>query len=182
MKISTANLGDSGYALFHVLPNDTLEMYFRSPPQQKTHNFPYQCGRGIDPSDGSQIESDDPQEADKYVHKVRDGDVVLVFTDGFHDNVFESGMFHCIEEYIYNGLVTSMSRAADCLARKAYFLGKNLKFQSPWMKELKHYVDNDIPLVKRPPEGFAFTGGKADDITVIVGQVFADAGPDDPRR
>ena len=91
-------------------------------------------------------------------------------------------MFHCIEEYVYNGLVTSMSRAADCLARKAYFLGKNLKFQSPWMKELKHYVDNDIPLVKRPPEGFAFTGGKADDITVIVGQVFADAGPDDPRR
>jgi serine/threonine protein phosphatase PrpC len=33
MKISAANLGDSGYALFHVLPDDTLEMYFRSPTQ-----------------------------------------------------------------------------------------------------------------------------------------------------
>ena len=41
MKIQAANLGDSGYALFHVLPDDTLEMYFRSPTQQKTHNFPY---------------------------------------------------------------------------------------------------------------------------------------------
>jgi len=91
-------------------------------------------------------------------------------------------MFHCIEEYTYNGLVTSMSKAADCLARKAYFLGKNLHFQSPWMKELKHYVDNGLPLVKSPPKGFKFVGGKADDITVTVGQVFADRGPDDPRR
>ena len=40
MKIQAANLGDSGYALFHVLEDDTLEMYFRSPAQQKTHNFP----------------------------------------------------------------------------------------------------------------------------------------------
>ena len=41
MTIKAANLGDSGYALFHVRPNDTLEMYFRSPTQQKTHNFPF---------------------------------------------------------------------------------------------------------------------------------------------
>ena len=30
MKIQTANLGDSGYALFHVRADDTLEMYYRS--------------------------------------------------------------------------------------------------------------------------------------------------------
>ena len=46
MKIDAANLGDSGYALYHVNPDDTLEMYFRSKSQQKTHNFPFQCGGG----------------------------------------------------------------------------------------------------------------------------------------
>ena len=30
MTIQGANLGDSGYALFHVRPDDTLEMYFRT--------------------------------------------------------------------------------------------------------------------------------------------------------
>ena len=101
MTIRSANLGDSGYALFHVRPDDTLEMYYRSPSQQKIHNFPYQCG-----GDGS----DDPNLAEVYEHKdVRDGDVVLVFSDGFHDNVFDSGMSYCIEEYLYDGLVTSLS-------------------------------------------------------------------------
>ena len=30
MTIKAGNLGDSGYALFHVRPDDTLEMYYRS--------------------------------------------------------------------------------------------------------------------------------------------------------
>ena len=30
--------------------------------------------------------------------------------------------------------------------------------------------------------GFNYIGGKADDITVTVAQVFLDKGPDDPRR
>ena len=39
-----------------------------------------------------------------FEHKdVRDGDVVLIFSDGFHDNVFDSGMPYCIEEYLYDG-------------------------------------------------------------------------------
>ena len=117
--MQTANLGDSGYALFHVLPDDTLQMYYRQESQQKTHNFPYQCG----------TMADDARESEVFWHKdLQDGDVVLVFSDGFQDNVFDSGFPYCIEEYLENGLVTSLSRAADCLARKAYFLGKNLEF------------------------------------------------------
>ena len=113
---------------------------------------------------------------------VRDGDVVLVFSDGFHDNVFDSGMHHCIEEQLYDGFIVSLSRAADCLARKAYFLGKNMNFQSPWMKEFKHYYDEGIPVVNAAPENFNYIGGKHDDITVTLAQVFTDKGPEDPRR
>lgn len=56
-------------------------------------------------------------------------------------------MYHCIEEQLYDGLVVSLSTAADCLARKAYFLGKNQSFQSPWMKEYKYFYDNQIPVI-----------------------------------
>ena len=115
-------------------------------------------------------------------HDVRDGDVLLVFTDGFHDNVFDSGMHHCVEEYLYFGLVTSLSQAADCYARKAYYLGKNENFQSPWMKEYKWFKDNGKMLVNQPPPGFPFVGGKADDITITVAQIFEDKGVNDPRR
>lgn len=81
MRIDAANLGDSGYALFHVnAEDDTLEPYFISPPKQYTHNMPYQCGAG------------NPTESDTYVNEVRDGDVVLVYSDGFSDNVYPSGM------------------------------------------------------------------------------------------
>ena len=51
------------------------------------------------------------------------------------------------------------------------------------MKEFKYYYDNGLELVNKPPPGFKFLGGKADDITVTVAQVFADTGDmDDPRR
>ena len=93
---------------------------------------------------------------------------MLVFSDGFHDNVFDSGMPYCIEEYLYNGLVSSLSRAADCLARKAYFLGKSKSIRSPWMRELKWYKDNNIRLVNNLPDNFPFVGGKEDDITITL--------------
>lgn len=101
MTIEGANLGDSGYALFHVEDDDTLRMYFRSPSQQKSHNFPYQCGGAS---------GDNPEQAEEFFHyDVQDGDVALVYTDGFQDNVYESGMFQCIEKMLKDGLVTSLS-------------------------------------------------------------------------
>ena len=44
------------------------------------------------------------------------------------------------------------------------------------------YKDNDLPVINKPPAGFKFLGGKEDDITVTVAQVFKDVGADDPRR
>ena len=37
-------------------------------------------------------------------------------------------------------------------------------------------------MVNPPPEGFDFVGGKQDDISVTVAQVFVDRGPEDPLR
>ena len=181
MRMEGANLGDSGYALFHVDEDDTLQMYFKSPSQQKTHNFPYQCGGDY---------GDKPSLAQRFLHKdVREGDVIIVFTDGFIDNVYDDEMYECIYDQLDDGLVTSMSGAADCLARKAYVLGKDPNFMSPWMAEFKWYYENNEELkkvgrglVQSVPPGHKFIGGKADDITITVAQVFTDMGPDDERR
>ena len=49
------------------------------------------------------------------------------------------------------------------------------------MKEYMFYKYNKLPMGNKPPEGFKFLGGKEDDITVTVAQVFKDVGADDPR-
>ena len=61
-----------------------------------------------------------PLEAVEY----QDGDVIVAYSDGFSDNVFRSGYYQCLEEELEGGIIKSLSKAADCLARKAYFLGK----------------------------------------------------------
>ena len=53
-----------------------------------------------------------------------EGDVVVMYSDGLADNIYRSGMYQCLEEQLENGVMVSLSQAADCLARKAYWLGK----------------------------------------------------------
>ena len=40
------------------------------------------------------------------------------------------------------------------------------------MKEYQYYVEHAIPVASEPPEDYEFIGGKHDDITVTVAQVF----------
>ena len=50
------------------------------------------------------------------------------------------------------------------------------------MAEFKHYKDVGIPVMNPAPEGHPFLGGKQDDVTITLAQVFTDKGPDDPHR
>ena len=44
-------------------------------------------------------------------------------------------------------------------------------------------MENDIPLNKKPGPEFKLIGGKQDDITITLAQVFKDdRGNDDPRK
>lgn len=71
------------------------------------------------------------------------------------------------------GLVTSLSRAADCLARKAHLLGKNKAYLSPFNAEWKRAFERGDEMPNLPPAGYNFMGGKEDDVTVIVAQIFS---------
>ena len=97
-----------------------------------------------------------------------DFDVILAYTDGFDDNVYNSDVPKCIERTIQNGVVTSLSEAADCLAIKANLLSKDPEYLSPFNKLWKEAFDKGERLGTDPPEGYDFRGGKQDDITVVV--------------
>ena len=116
----TLNIGDSGYALFHVNSRDKkLELYFESPEKQKRFNFPYQVGTKGDPLKVADI---------KRHSDIRDGDVVMVYSDGYSDNVYGEDMHHCFNlDGVMDwdsGTLSNTSLAADCSARLAFVLGR----------------------------------------------------------
>lgn len=168
--VDAMNLGDSGYALFRPQRDtNSLEMYHRSKSQQKMFNFPFQCGSQGDPA----------SDAEKFQHKFSDGDIFVVFSDGFHDNVHDEAMLQILEANLDfdSGLLVNLGAAADELSRLAYFLGKDQTYRSPWMQELEETVKSGGQL---PPQmgnltpNMLYVGGKHDDITVTVAQVFVE--------
>ena len=124
----TTSIGDSGYALFHVnAKNRELELYFESPEMQKRFNFPYQVG----------TQGDEISVSAQRRHKdVEDGDLVMVYSDGYSDNVLGSDMHHCFNldgaMDWESGTLSNTSLAADCQARLAYLLGRSEEYNSPF--------------------------------------------------
>ena len=165
--LDTATLGDAGFALFRANPDGSggLNMYFKSSPEQIAFNMPYQCGTGSPPAEELLIHNQDIP--------VEDFDIVVAYSDGFDDNVYPEEIPSCIQRYMNEGLVTSLSRAADCLARKAHLLGKNKAYLSPFNAEWKRAFERGDEMPNLPPAGYNFMGGKEDDVTVIVAQIFS---------
>ena len=120
--ITVTSLGDCGVAIFRPIAGDRLKFVYETFPGQHAFNAPYQCGTNVDNSNGVAVEGVEYME----------GDIIVAYSDGFADNVYRSGYYQCLEEQLENGLIKSLSQAADCLARKAYFLGKQLDYLSPF--------------------------------------------------
>lgn len=87
--LSSANLGDSGYV--HLRPDSTpekrMQVVYLSPAQQYGFNTPYQMAKV--PAEMRQDESLSNQPKDAALHEetLEPGDMVLVATDGFFDNI-----------------------------------------------------------------------------------------------
>ena len=96
--------------------------------EQIAFNMPYQCGTGS------------VNVADKITMRhtpIQDFDIVVLYSDGFSDNVEDHDIPACLQQYMQDGVLTSLSSAADCLARKAHFLGKDPNYVSPFNKQWK---------------------------------------------
>lgn len=163
MTLDAANLGDSGFAVFRADSKNKLKLVFQNKPSQIAFNMPHQCGGET---------GDTWAEIEESVTKVKEADIVVAYTDGLADNVWVEDMPQCIEQLLEGGLVSSLSQAADCLARKASLLGKSPTYLSPFNVNWKQAFIQGLPMGTEPPAEYDFKGGKVDDVTVTVAQIF----------
>jgi protein phosphatase PTC7 len=90
--VYTANIGDSGFILVR-----SGEIVHRSSEQQHYFNTPFQLSLPP-PGHGDNVLSDRPESADQLSFPVKNGDVILVATDGVFDNVPENLLLNTLME------------------------------------------------------------------------------------
>jgi len=132
------NLGDSG---FMVIRDEKI--FFRFKEQLHSFNYPYQLGTASAnvPSDASDIS-----------FETREGDIIIVGSDGLFDNLFDSEILDIV--------LSSSTNTAESLAQTAFMKSQSQSLETPFRKSACELGLVDSPL-----------GGKLDDITIIVSRV-----------
>ncbi|KAK1267553.1 putative protein phosphatase 2C BIPP2C1 [Acorus gramineus] len=137
--LHVANLGDSG---FIIIRNGAV--FKRSTPMLYGFNFPLQIQRGDDAA--PLIET--------YAIDLHAGDVIITATDGLFDNLYEQEIAVIVSKSLQASL--SPSEIAEFLVKRAQDIGKSASSRSPFA-DAAHAA------------GYSgYTGGKLDDVTVIV--------------
>jgi len=135
------NVGDSGFRIIR-----DSRIVYGSKEQQHSFNLPYQLGP---------TSTDKPENGDSYKYTLRDGDIVVVGTDGLFDNLYDDKIVSLLKHK------SNTQEMAQALSREAYSVCKSQLADTPFSRAA-HLA------------GYNFQGGKEDDITVIVA-LFKDA-------
>lgn len=146
-ELVTCNIGDSGFIILRK-ENDVYKKIFRSKEQQHGFNFPFQIG-----TDG-----DDPSLAQVQRFKIVEEDLVILGSDGLFDNLYDKDIEEVCNS-VNNRMGLDLKKLAGILAHHAEELSLDTSYLSPFAKNAK---DNNIN----------FVGGKSDDITVVVAEIF----------
>lgn len=140
-NLLVSNLGDSGLLILRG-----GKVTFHTPQQQHGFNFPYQIG-------SADSMSDHPSSAQRFEVAVQPGDVIVLGTDGLWDNCFDeevaSVLKYCLDQRM------EVTKMAQVLAHYARHRASDSKFASPFA-----YAAFQA--------GYAYMGGKMDDITVVI--------------
>ena len=157
-KLHVLNVGDSGV---HVIRDGMC--VFQTGEQQHYFNCPYQLGMGSD---------DRPTDADYYVlEDLEPNDTIVCATDGVWDNLYEAEMLNIIKsptgaDASATASTTSPELLARAISEASHVHGKDERFLSPFA-------------VNAASHGLSFSGGKLDDVTVVVSRV-CDISPPSP--
>ncbi|KAF9127376.1 Protein phosphatase PTC7 [Mortierella sp. 14UC] len=161
--LRASNLGDSAYLL--IRDNKCI---YESPSQQHFWNCPYQL-TVLPPGypGAKQHVMDMPKDAAQTTHQLQDGDVIVLATDGFWDNVFTKEAIELVDRELGDviqqtkggqnassvedvvGRVRALSQRLTNTARR---FSLDQKRRTPFSQGARHIR----------------SGGKVDDITVIV--------------
>ncbi|KAI9466200.1 protein serine/threonine phosphatase 2C [Lactarius psammicola] len=154
--LRAANLGDSGFMIIRsssVLHRQRAQTHFFNCPRQLA-KIPSVIGRS------SGAVTDSPEDADVYETKLRDGDLIIAYTDGLSDNVFNHEITSICSLVSRSGVSeeAQVKLISDRLIEYARGCMFNEKRPSPFQKAAAM-------------NGVAFNGGKLDDITLVVALV-----------
>ncbi|CAO3698430.1 unnamed protein product [Rhizopus stolonifer] len=164
-EMTSCNLGDSAF----VLVRDRKIVY-ESPSQQHYFNCPYQLTVVPDSyPNRDQFVTDLPKDGDRKTFYLKKGDLILLATDGYFDNMYpeetldiiDKGM-ESIEDKDPESVKLVIQGLAKTLTEKARRLSLDPKRLSPWAKAAR-------------ANGSNYRGGKVDDITCIVTLVCHDS-------
>lgn len=108
-------------------------------------------------SDDETLICDSPDAASSSSLELKEGDFIVMGTDGLWDNLNESHLLVEISN-IKSYLIDDLQKAANNIARKAIELALDPDYISPFAKAARKY-------------GINISGGKPDDITVILARV-----------
>ncbi|XP_077233066.1 protein phosphatase 2C family protein [Tasmannia lanceolata] len=148
--LKIANVGDCG---LRVLRGG--QVIFSTSPQEHYFDCPYQLS--------SELVTQTYKDATVCSIELKEGDTIVMGSDGLFDNVFDREIVSTITTY------KDVTEAAKALADLANNHSRDFYFDSPYSIEARSQ-GFDIPMWKKIL-GQKLTGGKLDDITVIVGQV-----------
>lgn len=149
--LHAANLGDSGFMVVRK-----GEIIHRSNEQQHFFNSPYQLS--IPPVERRlEVHTDMPEDAEVSSLHMELGDIILTATDGLFDNLDDHLILHELSR-IRNTEYSSLKTTATSIAKQARELSYDPEYLSPFAQQAKE-------------NGYEVTGGKPDDITVLLSMV-----------
>ncbi|KAK6271707.1 hypothetical protein POUND7_008790 [Theobroma cacao] len=148
MKV--ANVGDCGLRVIRK-----GQIIFSTSPQEHYFDCPYQLS--------SELVGQTYLDAVVSSVELVEGDTIIMGSDGLFDNLFDREIVSTLS--IHSDVVN----AAKALANLASNHSMDSSFDSPYSLEARS-KGFDVPFWKKIL-GMKLTGGKLDDITVIVGQV-----------
>lgn len=152
--VHTANLGDSGFLVFRE-----DKVVHRSEEQCHYFNTPFQLS--LPPNEGRHFLSDSPESAETASFVVRDGDIILVATDGLFDNLSTDLIEKELQQMKDRRDEAALQGLCNSLALQARHLAFDEQYMSPFAKKAQSY-------------GIHAPGGKPDDITVLLAVVTAE--------
>eukprot|EP00892_Ulva_mutabilis_P007620 jgi/Ulvmu1/522/UM001_0530.1 len=158
--LEVANLGDSGLRIIR-----DGEIVFATESLQHGFNMPFQLGnKEIIPH------TDLPDAALRTVVEVEAGDVVIMASDGFFDNVWDKDLARLVKNScLFDGYEEEncVEHMAEKLAQVAAENSKDSELRTPWSVACSQ--NKNVGLLKK----LFPKGGKVDDISVVVAQIEA---------
>lgn len=153
--LRAANLGDSGFMIIR-----SSSVFYRQRAQTHFFNCPKQLAKIPSVIGRSSAVTDSPEDADVYETKLRDGDLVIVYTDGMSDNVFNH------EVTSICSLISRSGRSED--AQVKLISDRIIEYARACMFNERRTSPFQITAATN---GKVFNGGKLDDITLVVALV-----------